>query len=178
MGSRTPICVDWKIASDEALKGVVSSGQAFTSSDIDYTVKVEAAGLAPFTQYWYQFSVCGSNNHSPLGRTKTAPNADDDVTSVSVAVYSCSNYPFGEYLPIIVRTFAHTEQDSSMRTATQQERIQLTMPFISETTSTNTQMVTMAGAIPLVESPYQTVKSTPSTTTARESQHTAQIWIS
>lgn len=99
MGSRQPICVDWKVAADEALTNVVTSGQAFTSSDIDYTVKVEAAGLAPFTQYWYQFSVCGSSNVSPLGRTKTAPNPDDDVTAVSVAVYSCSNYPFGKMRP-------------------------------------------------------------------------------
>ena len=94
-GSRAPICVDWKVACDEGLTRVVASGTVFTSSDIDYTVKVEAGGLQPFTQYWYQFSVCGSDNSSPLGRTKTAPNPDDDVTSVKVAVYSCSNYPFG-----------------------------------------------------------------------------------
>jgi alkaline phosphatase D len=96
-GSKSPICVNWKVATDNALKTVISSGTAFTSSDIDYTVKVEASGLKPFTQYWYQFSVCDSNNTSPLGRTKTTPNADDDITSVSVAVYSCSNYPYGHF---------------------------------------------------------------------------------
>ena len=118
LGSTSPICVEWKVAADEALSNVVSSGQAFTSSDIDYTVKVEAAGLAPFTQYWYQFAVCGSNNTSPLGRTKTAPNPDDDVTSVNVAVYSCSNYPFGEY-HVPTKLTAHTDglEASSMRMA-------------------------------------------------------------
>ncbi|KIW04888.1 uncharacterized protein PV09_04063 [Verruconis gallopava] len=94
-GSKAPICVNWKVAKDEALTAVVSSGTVFTSSDIDYTVKVEAGNLKPFTQYYYQFSVCNSNNTSPVGRTKTSPDADDDITSVSLAVYSCSNFPFG-----------------------------------------------------------------------------------
>ena len=90
--SNAPICVTWKVASDSALKFVVSSGTVYTSSDVDYTVKVEAGGLKAFTQYWYQFSVCGSDKSSAVGRTKTSPNADDDVTAISVAIYSCSNY--------------------------------------------------------------------------------------
>lgn len=45
--------------------------------------------------YWYQFNVCGSDNKSPLGRTKTTPEEDDDVTEIGLAVYSCSNFPFG-----------------------------------------------------------------------------------
>lgn len=58
--------------------------------------QVEASGLSPYTQYYYQFSVCGSSNvTSPLGRTKTTPAANDLVTKVALAVYSCSNFPFG-----------------------------------------------------------------------------------
>lgn len=90
--STAPICVAWKIASDKAISQVLSSGQAYTSSDVDYTVKVEATNLAPFTQYYYQFSVCNSNVTSPIGRTKTTPNADDSVTAISVAIYSCCEY--------------------------------------------------------------------------------------
>ena len=41
--SSNPICLDWKVATDIALSGVVTSGQAYTTSDIDYTTKV---GLA------------------------------------------------------------------------------------------------------------------------------------
>lgn len=74
---------------------IVSSGRAYTSSDVDYTVKVEASGLKPFTRYYYQFSVCDSDVKSPLGRTKTAPDVGDDVSRVNLAVYSCANYPFG-----------------------------------------------------------------------------------
>jgi phosphodiesterase/alkaline phosphatase D-like protein len=57
--------------------------------------QVEAKNLNPYTTYYYQFNVCGSDNKSPMGRTKTSPNADDDITEVSLAIYSCSNFPFG-----------------------------------------------------------------------------------
>ncbi|KAK3713085.1 hypothetical protein LTR37_008770 [Vermiconidia calcicola] len=93
--STNPVCVSYVVATDSELSDVVTSGKAYTSSDIDYTVKVEAKGLEPFTQYYYQFSICGSNNQSPLGRTKTAPRHDDDLTSVGIAVFSCSNFPAG-----------------------------------------------------------------------------------
>lgn len=51
--------------------------------------------MAPYTRYYYQFSICQSNITSPLGRTKTTPAPEDHITSVSLAVYSCSNFPFG-----------------------------------------------------------------------------------
>ena len=111
--SKSPICVEYKIASDKALCEVVDSGKVYTSSDVDFTIKVrnkmmvdgllaelrsfqiEAKNLEAYSTYYYQFNVCGSENKSPVGRTKTTPNADDDITEVSLAVYSCANYPFG-----------------------------------------------------------------------------------
>ena len=57
--------------------------------------QVEANNLSPYTQYYYQFSVCNSDKTSILGRTKTAPAANDAVTNIGLAVYSCSNFPFG-----------------------------------------------------------------------------------
>lgn len=38
--SKAPVCVDYTVATDESLSDVVDSGTAYTSSDIDYTVKV------------------------------------------------------------------------------------------------------------------------------------------
>ncbi|KAI0403450.1 PhoD-like phosphatase [Xylaria palmicola] len=94
--SNAPVCVNWKIGISESLKRVVDSGTAYTSSDIDYTVKVEAGRLKPFTTYYYQFSICNSDNRSPIGRTKTIPSVNDKTPKpVRFAVYSCSNYPFG-----------------------------------------------------------------------------------
>lgn len=93
--SNAPVCLNWKITSDQGLTAVVDSGTVHTSSDVDYTVKVEATKLRPFTQYWYQFNVCNSNVSSLVGRTKTTPAPTDDTSAVNLAVYSCSNYPFG-----------------------------------------------------------------------------------
>lgn len=38
--SKSPICVEYKVASDKALSKVVDTGKVFTSSDVDFTVKV------------------------------------------------------------------------------------------------------------------------------------------
>lgn len=38
--STSPVCVQWKIAEDKALVKVADSGTIYTSSDIDYTLKV------------------------------------------------------------------------------------------------------------------------------------------
>ncbi|KAL1872435.1 hypothetical protein Daus18300_004406 [Diaporthe australafricana] len=102
-----PICVEWTVwhqisgngtnTNDTYVGPTVSSGTAFTTSDIDFTVKVEADGLQPWTTYNYQFSVCGSDNSSPIGRTKTSPASDADVDEVKLAVFSCSNYPNGYF---------------------------------------------------------------------------------
>lgn len=49
--SKSPVCVEFKVATDSKLKNVVDKGKLYTSSDVDYTVKVEANKLKPFTQY-------------------------------------------------------------------------------------------------------------------------------
>ncbi len=105
-------CVEFKIATDLPLTNVVDRGRAYTTSDVDYTVKVslglapntnmttllttsqfEASNLQPFTTYYYQFNVCNSTKASPLGRTKTIPSKTQTVPrNINLAVYSCSNF--------------------------------------------------------------------------------------
>ncbi|KAL6356005.1 hypothetical protein LRP88_09590 [Fusarium phalaenopsidis] len=95
-----PICLDWDVYDSDPSEGEakrVTSGRAYTTSDIDYTVKVEAPDLKPLTVYYYQFTICGSEKRSVVGRTKTAPTADDAVHDLSFAVFSCSNYPNGYF---------------------------------------------------------------------------------
>jgi alkaline phosphatase D len=53
--------------------------------------------LSPFTTYYYQFNVCGTEIKSAIGRTKTAPSEDDDVSAISLGVFSCANYPLGYF---------------------------------------------------------------------------------
>ncbi|KAL8740706.1 MAG: hypothetical protein Q9184_008461, partial [Pyrenodesmia sp. 2 TL-2023] len=94
--STSPVCLNYKVGTDRSFANPADSGTVYTSSDTDYTVKVEASGLSPYTQYYYQFSVCESSNvTSPIGRTKTTPAPNDLVTKISLAIYSCSNFPFG-----------------------------------------------------------------------------------
>ena len=50
--SNAPVCLDWKIASDQGMSQVVNHGTVYTSSDVDYTVKIEAGGLRPFMNYY------------------------------------------------------------------------------------------------------------------------------
>jgi alkaline phosphatase D len=38
--SNAPVCLEYKVSEDESFKHIASEGTAYTSSDIDYTVKV------------------------------------------------------------------------------------------------------------------------------------------
>ena len=81
----------WIVASDQALRQVVSRGGFTTGPDRDYTVKVDADGLAPGRDYWYQFRV--GPRRSPIGRTRTLPQGPlDDLV---LAVATCSRYEHG-----------------------------------------------------------------------------------
>lgn len=98
-----PVCVSFKIFDNEALTGSpMDSGDAFSSWDVDFTVKVEASGLQPDTWYWYQFADCtNSSTVSPVGRTRTFANPNTPADQVNggvplrLAVFSCSNFPNG-----------------------------------------------------------------------------------
>ena len=92
-GAAERLDVAWEIATDEAFQQIISSGATTTDSDIDYTVKVDAAGLTPASQYFYRFSAQGV--YSVTGRTRTLPEAG--VESLRLAVLSCSNYPQGYF---------------------------------------------------------------------------------
>ncbi|KZV78795.1 hypothetical protein EXIGLDRAFT_708421 [Exidia glandulosa HHB12029] len=103
IASRVSICVSFSVRGNEVLTGdPVDSGDAFTSWDVDFTVKVEASGLTPDTWYWYRFAdYTNASTISPLGRTRTfaAPNTPaaqaNGGVPLKLAVSSCSNFPFG-----------------------------------------------------------------------------------
>ena len=44
--STAPVCIQFKVATDKQLKKVVDHGTVYTSSDVDYTVKVRFPLLA------------------------------------------------------------------------------------------------------------------------------------
>jgi alkaline phosphatase D len=87
------VAVRWEVARDAGFATVVASGSSSTDASRDWTVKVDAAGLAAGTRYWYRFSV--GEQRSPVGRTRTLPGGS--VAQVKLAVFSCSNYPAGYF---------------------------------------------------------------------------------
>jgi len=89
------VAVRWEVARDAGFATVVASGSTATDASRDWTVKVDATGLAAGTRYWYRFSV--GEQRSPVGRTRTLPGGS--VAQVKLAVFSCSNYPAGYFHP-------------------------------------------------------------------------------
>ncbi|KAJ8468710.1 hypothetical protein ONZ51_g9467 [Trametes cubensis] len=81
-----PVCVSFKIFNNERLSGrPVDSGEAFTSYDVDFTLKVEAKNLKPDTSYWFQFADC------------TNPKTTSPIGGWSSNVVVCSRYQDGYF---------------------------------------------------------------------------------
>lgn len=81
----------YQVASDAAFNNIVSSGSVVASEATGYTAKADAVGLSAGLEYYFRFS-CG-RWVSAVGRTRTLPASN--VSEVKLAVFSCSNYPFG-----------------------------------------------------------------------------------
>lgn len=88
-GGEVPVTV--RVFLDEALTQPVTSSSAVASAARDHTVKIDQAGLAPATTYYYQFEALGEK--SAVGRTRTAPAGASD--RLRFAVVSCSSYAHG-----------------------------------------------------------------------------------
>ena len=92
---RSPITVNWRVASDDRLTRVVRSGAAVAAPEWGHSVHVEVAGLEPHRWYWYQFSAGGEE--STIGRTRTLPRAQAAVDRLRFAIASCQHYEQGYY---------------------------------------------------------------------------------
>ena len=91
--SQKTIDVTVEVASDHKFTDVVHSSVVTTSAEADYTVKIDVNQLQAGTFYYYRFKAGGAT--SATGRTKTLPAGD--VSSVKLAVFSCSSYPSGHF---------------------------------------------------------------------------------
>ena len=83
----------WLVAEDPQLQSIVHEGVGETSPDSDFTVKVDVAGLAPGTTYYYRFESQGWA--SDTGRTKTLP--EGHIDHLRIAFTSCSNWEYGYF---------------------------------------------------------------------------------
>lgn len=95
-----PICLQYQTSSKTKSwsgEDIVDEGYAWTTKDVDFSFKVETKNLKPLTQYHYRFFKCNDTSlASPEGSFKTLPEVNDEnVDSLKIAVFSCSNLPFG-----------------------------------------------------------------------------------
>ena len=93
LGGTFPVA--WTVAEDERLQKVVRSGEAMAEPRWGHSVHVEVDGLRPNRPYWYRFIVQGKE--SPVGRTLTAPAADESVSQLRFSFCSCQQYEQGYY---------------------------------------------------------------------------------
>ncbi|MDB5908622.1 MAG: phoD-like phosphatase family protein, partial [Massilia sp.] len=84
----------WQMSADAGFATVVATGTTSATADSGFTAKVDAAGLAANTEYFYRF-IAPNNSVSPVGRTRTLPVGN--VAEVKLAVFSCSDYPAGYF---------------------------------------------------------------------------------
>lgn len=87
--------VEWMVAADEAMSEVVNTGTATAEPDHAHTVHIDADGLEPGTEYYYQFECRGET--SPVGRTKTAPPAGASLEEFQFGFASCNRWVDGYY---------------------------------------------------------------------------------
>lgn len=87
--------VRWEVAADSGFREIVAHGSHTATADSDHTVKADVRGLRPATAYWFRFSAAGER--SPVGRTRTAPADDAELSSLRFGVVSCSNYDGGYF---------------------------------------------------------------------------------
>jgi alkaline phosphatase D len=88
-----PVAVRWEIAASADFARPIASGMAQAAAQRDFTVKVDAGGLKPGTDYWYRFSAGAAV--SPVGRARTLPvGATKDLV---FAVVTCALYPAGYF---------------------------------------------------------------------------------
>ena len=65
-GKGRPVTVRWEVARDKRFRNVVSSGRFRTSAARDHTVKLDAKGLRPETEYHYRFTALGQRSPEAL----------------------------------------------------------------------------------------------------------------
>jgi len=85
--------VQWRVYTDKRGLELAKQGTLLTGAARDFTVKLDAIGLEPEQDYYYQFEALG--HISPMGRTHTL--SDTTLDELNLAVVSCANYIYGHF---------------------------------------------------------------------------------
>ncbi len=85
--------VNVTVYNDPELSQVVQTYQGTATATRDFTVKIDAIGLAPGTTYYYRFEAQGVQ--SAIGRTRTLPTGS--VDHLRLGLVSCSSLAHGYF---------------------------------------------------------------------------------
>ncbi len=91
----SPVEMRWEVGDDERMGTIVRSGTVVASPELAHSVHVEVGGLDPGRWYWYRFRA-GSWT-SAIGRTRTAPAADETPAEARVAFAADQNWSQGYF---------------------------------------------------------------------------------
>ena len=86
--------VQWELATDEGFVRVVARGTETAEAHWAHSVHAEPQGMEPGRWYWYRFTALGQR--SGVGRTRSAPAADDRAP-VHFVTASCQRWDHGHY---------------------------------------------------------------------------------
>ncbi|HKQ46605.1 MAG TPA: alkaline phosphatase D family protein [Phycisphaerae bacterium] len=82
------------IATDDQFQQIVVSNLVQASDDADRTVHHDAVGLSPGTRYFYRFTHLGTDETSPPGTFKTAPQGPTSFRFVYTGDSNAADQPF------------------------------------------------------------------------------------
>jgi alkaline phosphatase D len=89
------IPVQWEVAHDQTFTQIAAKGTADAVAQLGHSVHVEVGGLAPDRPYFYRFRY--RDNRSETGLTRTAPAANQLVSSLRLVLASCQNWQHGYF---------------------------------------------------------------------------------
>lgn len=89
------VTVEYEVASDPAMRMIMTRGTAFADPRFAYSVHAEISGLQPGRPYWYRF--ISGDAVSRTGRAMTAPAPGMRIDRLNFGFVSCSNYEHGYF---------------------------------------------------------------------------------
>ena len=90
-----PFEVRYQLSQDEDFHAIVRKGSMVALPDEAHSARAELQGLGPEHRYFYRFKV--GDWISPVGRTRTRPNGNAMVPSLTFAFVSCQNFAEGHF---------------------------------------------------------------------------------
>ncbi len=91
----TQIRIDWQVATDADFQNLVKEGMQYATAANDFTIMQDVTGLDANGSYYYRFMQTDLGAVSDVGETITLPEAGASLSSLKLAVCSCSNFPAG-----------------------------------------------------------------------------------